>query len=105
MKHIEVFLLPILMLLDYFLTVVGAKLGDEKHRQHFKGSDYELNPRFQKSIAQKRWFSPRHLTAVVIAIVICWVWSSTWTDREPVYEAGLGFFLIFFTMIIGSQIF
>jgi hypothetical protein len=66
MEKYKFFLIPLLMLSDYFLTVVEARMAAKKYRQHFNFPDYELNPAFQKQIAQKRWFSPRHLTAVAI---------------------------------------
>ena len=44
MRHSEVFLVPLLMLLDYFLTVGGSKLAARKYSQHFKFEHYEMNP-------------------------------------------------------------
>ena len=69
MKHPEVILVPILMLSDYLLTVLGAIQREEGYGKHFKLPSYELNPLWQKSIAQQRWFNPRHLVITLIVFV------------------------------------
>lgn len=75
MEHYKFFLIPLLMLSDYFLTVIGAKLAEKSYRKHFKFPDYELNPVFRKAIAQKRWFNPFHLTLVSVVTFFCFCWS------------------------------
>jgi hypothetical protein len=62
----EAVIVPVLMLADYFLTVAGATARDQGYDQHFKHEQYELNPRWQKDIARKRWFNPRHLLLTVL---------------------------------------
>jgi len=49
----EVLLLPVMMILDYVLTLTGAKLAERKYRLHFKIVQYELNPIWQKSVNHK----------------------------------------------------
>jgi len=41
MRHPEVFLIPLLLLLDYVLTVGGSKMAARKYSQHFKFEHYE----------------------------------------------------------------
>jgi hypothetical protein len=61
MRHPESLLVPAMMLADYYLTVYAAVLRDRGHGLHFRLEHFELNPRWQKAVAQKRWFNPRHL--------------------------------------------
>ena len=72
MKHPEVILIPLMMFADYMLTVLGARQREKGYGQHFKLPSYELNPVWQKAIAQQRWFNPRHivLTLFFSAVLI-----------------------------------
>jgi hypothetical protein len=103
MKHPEIILLPILMISDYLLTVLGAIQRERKYNDHFKTQHYELNPMWQKSITQKRWFNPRHilLTALVCGALVC-VLEFGHTP-EPFAEAVLGCFFVAFGMILGAH--
>jgi len=66
MKYPEIFLLPVLMLADYFLTVVGRIQSEKEYSKHFKMEHYELNPIWQKSIAGGKWFNIRHIFLVIL---------------------------------------
>ena len=66
MRYPQILILPVLMLADYFLTVAGAILKDRGYSKHFRSRHYELNPVWQKQIAARKWFSPRHLLTTVI---------------------------------------
>lgn len=66
MKHPEMLLLPVLMLCDYYLTVVGFVLYRKGYRNRVKIDQYELNPLWQASISKVRWFNPRHLAIVAL---------------------------------------
>lgn len=72
MNHPEVALVPVLLLADYFLTVLGATLREKKYDEFFKTDAYELNPVWQHSIAKKKWFNPRHLglTALLTGFLV-----------------------------------
>jgi hypothetical protein len=104
MNHPELLLIPILMLLDYFLTVWGAVLSEKKYRQHFKIEHYELNPIWQKSIARKQWFNPKHLGIVSAIMVLCLLWSHGWTGRDDGAEGMFGFIIISLGSIIGHHV-
>ena len=102
MKHPEALLLPILMLLDYYLTVCGAVLSEKKYRQHFRIEHYELNPVWQKTIAQKRWFNPRHLLLTIgLSGILIFL---TETGFEPLTQWLLGVLLVLYGMIIGRHL-
>jgi hypothetical protein len=104
MNHPELLLIPIMMLLDYFLTVWGAVLSEQKYRQHFKIEHYELNPIWQKTIARKQWLNPKHLTSVTVIAVLCLWWSSAWTFRDNTMEGMFGFITILLASIIGLHV-
>ncbi|HJU39128.1 MAG TPA: hypothetical protein VJ724_06105 [Tahibacter sp.] len=61
---------PALMILDYLLTIAGARLHDDGYGRHFMIAHYELNPAFQRVVAARRWFSARHLALVVLFAVL-----------------------------------
>src|SRR5207302_3204738 len=69
-KHPEVLLLPVLMFVDYFMTVLGAVQRDKKYSHHFKVRHYELNPIWQTAIAQRKWFNVRHAVMVLVVSAI-----------------------------------
>ena len=89
---------------DYILTVVGAKISERNYRQHFKISSYELNPIFQKHIAQKRWFSAKHTAGVLIITAICWYFFSNWEEMREESEFTFGLLTGSFITIIGAHL-
>jgi hypothetical protein len=64
MNHPVILAVPGLMLLDYLLTIVAARASLGVYRQHYSTPHFELNPLWQKSVEQLRWFSPRFFTAL-----------------------------------------
>lgn len=54
-----VILTPLLMLADYFLTLLGNKYS--KRVPYFRSETYELNPEFRNSIDNNQKISYRHL--------------------------------------------
>ncbi|MGD0815068.1 MAG: hypothetical protein ABSA83_15795 [Verrucomicrobiota bacterium] len=103
MNHPELLLIPLMMLLDYFLTVWGAVLSERKYRHHFKIEHYELNPAFQSSVARKQWLNPKHLGIVSALTVICFWWSSVWRGQDVFAECLFGYLTILFASIIGRH--
>jgi hypothetical protein len=103
MKYPEVLLLPFMMFTDYFLTVLGAIQRDKEYALHFKTQHYELNPIWQKQIAHKKWFNPRHiiLTILLSGILICLV---EFGDMPADFAKGLlGCILVLYGMILGRH--
>jgi hypothetical protein len=104
MKHPEIIILPILMFLDYFLTVLGAIQKEKKYSEHFKAQHYELNPIWQKQIAQKRWFNPRHIL-LTISISIVFAYLIEFCDMSSFFIQGLfGCLFVSFGMLIGRHL-
>jgi len=104
MKHPEIIILPILMFLDYFLTVLGAIQKEKKYSEHFKAQHYELNPIWQKQIAQKRWFNPRHIF-LTISISIVFACLIEFGDMSSFFIQGLfGCLFVSFGMLIGRHL-
>src|SRR6516162_5062024 len=60
MNHLIILAVPVLMLSDYLLTILGAKASLGVYRQHFISPHYEINPLWQKCVQQLKWFSPLH---------------------------------------------
>lgn len=53
-------LLDVLVICDHYLTSVGAKLYHQYGMQFLTFQNgYELNPRFEKEVAQFRWFTKK----------------------------------------------
>ena len=78
MKHPIILVVPVLMLLDYLLTILGAKASSGIYRQHFRSPHYEMNPLWQKSVQRLQWFNPRHFIIVCMVTVLLVV-----LDRMP----------------------
>lgn len=66
MNHPELILVPMLMLADYWLTILGAKMSLAVYRQHFLAPTYELNPVWRKSVDRLQWFNLRHVAGTVL---------------------------------------
>ena len=105
MQHPEVLLVPILMLADYFLTIVGARLYKRGYGKHVRHENYELNPRWQRSIDAGRWFNPRHLlaTALVTAVLV-YYGESVEPPDDPSYAFLIGLTITLYLIIVGRHL-
>jgi hypothetical protein len=93
------------MLADYFLTLVGAKQRDKKYSEHFTTEHYELNPMWQKQIAQRKWFSPKHLLLTIIVTLLLVLVMEPGGAPEPLAQGILGGLLVFFGAVIGRHLY
>lgn len=64
MVLLTLILIPVLMLSDYYLTLIGEKLRQQSEsRRLVRLESYELNPLFRKDVARLRW-----LTGVILLL-------------------------------------
>ncbi|MEK7466542.1 MAG: hypothetical protein AAB074_03930 [Planctomycetota bacterium] len=102
--HWEVLLLAPIMLVDYALTILGARMAGREYASHFRSEHYELNPVWQAAIKTKRWFNPRHhVLALALPIVLFYVEQSSRGNLAisfAVLNAGI---LSMYAMILGQH--
>ncbi len=104
MRYPEYVLIPVFMFADYFLTVAGTVLKDREYSDHFKSEHYELNPIWQKQIAQKKWLNPKHIALTIIASSALIFLAETGNLPERFAQGFLGCFLVFYGMIVGRHL-
>jgi hypothetical protein len=104
MSHPEILVIPLLMLADYFLTIIGTFLAERAYRRYFKFSDYELNPIFQKAIAAKKWINFKHLALVILVTVLLIFSLGTFAENDAFYQAIFGGVLTVYTAIVGAHL-
>ena len=104
MKYPELFLVPILMFVDYFLTLAGAVLKDKKYGEHFKLEHYELNPVWQRDIAQRKWFNPRQILLVVLVSAVIIALMEFGQVPETFIQGLMGCLLVSLGMITGRHL-
>ena len=104
MRHPEVFLIPLLLLLDYVLTVGGSKMAARKYSQHFKFEHYEMNPIWQKTIAKGKWLNPKHLLMVLLASLFCFMWADGWRETSAINEGVLGALLTLYSTVLAAHV-
>ncbi len=92
------------MLLDYYLTLIGALLHRKTYGENMRVQYYELNPAFQKSVAQIQWFNPRHFLSVIFVTSILILFSETDHIATPSGQFFLGLLIIMFAAINGRHI-
>lgn len=95
MRHPEILILPVLMLADYYLTLLGAKMGAAQYQSHFKSPSYELNPVWRGDVAKQRLFNPRHLLLAAALTAILW-----WAGEDS--NMSDWFFPFLFGMVLGA---
>jgi hypothetical protein len=104
MKYPESLLIPIMMFADYFLTVFGAIQREKNYSTHFKVEHYELNPIWQKQIAMKRWFNPRHVVLTIVLSIIV-VFSVEHEGVPDVFaRALLGGLLVLYGLVLAKHV-
>lgn len=98
----EIILLPILMIADYYLTILGAVLREKKYGDYFPIETYELNPTYQDDINSKKLFNPRFLGQLLLNFGILFLVSVLFrNDLAFVYWIILGFYITLFAYING----
>lgn len=104
MKHPEAAIVPLMMIADYVLTVAGARRRDAGYASHFQTEHYELNPAFQKAIAARQWWNPRHLAATAITAAAL-VWLSEYGDPPAVFlDTLFGCLIVLYGAVIGRHL-
>ena len=105
MNHPEILLLPILMIADYYLTILGAVLREKAYGKHFVIETYEMNPHYRKDIDSKRLINFRFVGQVLLNTAILFLCSYFLTEtREFIYWIVLGFYLTLFGYINGLHL-
>jgi hypothetical protein len=104
MNHPELIVVPILMLADYALTILGAKNSAVVYRNHFTMPSYELNPLWRKSVDQIRWFNPRHTALVALVTVLLILVDQAAALLYGAFELALGTLFGAFGSICGRHL-
>ena len=101
MNHLQWIPVPLLMLTDYALTILGAKWG-EAYRRHFVTPTYELNPRWRESVARGQWVNPRHLLRVGLSALLLWLLEGRMPSAGFAVLLGVGYGI--FGALIGRHL-
>lgn len=104
MLHPEVLLVPVLMVLDYYLTLYGAHLAEQSYRRHFKTEHYELNPIWQRAVARRRWINLWHLACVLLVGGALVFLAEVPEPENELLNPLLGFILTFNGLVLGRHL-
>lgn len=104
MNYPEILLLPVLMFSDYVLTVAGAIQKEKNYDNHFKTQHYELNPAWQNSISQKKWFNPKHIFFTLIVSVGLTFLAEFGGLPAFLIQGMIGCLFVVYGMIIGRHL-
>jgi hypothetical protein len=104
MKYPIVIALPLLMLADYYLTLLGAVLKDKKYSKFVIVEEYELNPIFQKAIKQRKLINIKHLLLTIsLSVLMIYLMEFSNASHETI-SFMLGMLLVMYGVIIGVHI-
>jgi len=105
MRHPEILLLPILMIADYYLTILGAVLREKKYSEYFPIETYELNPDYRDEIDDKKLVSAKFIGQLALNSGILFAASFFLRNElEFLYWIVLGFYLTLFAYINGIHL-
>jgi len=104
MKYPQILFIPIIMLLDYYLTILGSTLRDKKFSQFIKVEQYELNPIWQRDINRKKLFNHRHVFSVLLVSFLLFILTEFLDVNHTIFEILFGFAIGIYGMIIGRHI-
>lgn len=66
MRIIAIICIPVIMLADYYLTLLGKKFRDSKYSEHLSSPEYELNPAWQKDVNSFKLFNYKHILSIIL---------------------------------------
>ena len=103
MKYPSILLLPLLMMLDYYGTLLGAVWIKRGYSDHFGMEHYEMNPVWQDSVEQVKWLNPRHL-ATTAAVTVGSIIVLQIGDYPSYLAHGfIGLLLGMYAMLVGRH--
>jgi len=91
MNYPIVLLLPVLQLLDAWLTFRTFAVAERVLGRPIRAADYELNPLWRQSIADGKTFTPRYLAAVAATTVLAVAVATWFSDEKVELFLGLSF--------------
>jgi len=104
MKYAIAYLLPVLMLADYYLTLVGFVLYQRYYQRYVETEHYELNPTFQSDIKRKKYFSVRHFLGVVFMLVVAVAINRFFRERDLFIDGAIGALFAAMSIVIGGHL-
>lgn len=104
MRHPEVLLVPLLMVSDYYLTLLGAYLAEHSYRRRFKTAHYELNPLWQSAIVGRQWINLPHLAGVVLVGGILVLLTDVLELDNVFLNPLLGFVFTCYGLVLGRHL-
>lgn len=105
MRHPEILLVPILMLLDYYLTLVARIFHQRAYGKQLRVDAHELNPIWQSAIARGHWLNIRHLLLVVLmSSGVVWLFEGGDPLPHPLASFLLGLLFVGSAVLIGRHL-
>lgn len=104
MDYPLILLLPVLMLMDYYGTLLGAVTIRQGYSEHFGMEHYEMNPVWQDSVSSVKWFNPRHLATTVGITVGVAALLELAEYPEPFARGLLGALLGMYALLVGRHV-
>ncbi len=99
MAHYEIFLLPLLMIADYYLTLIGASLYKQSYGNYFVLDNYELNPMWQSSVGKSEKFDFRHLFMSIVFTIVFMSFDYYNIINEKILQVLLGYYIVLYSLI------
>lgn len=99
MDHYEIFLLPLLMMADYYLTLAGATLYKQAYGNYFVLDSYELNPVWQESVNKPKKFDFGHAFMSIVFTVVFISIDYYHIINEKMLQGVLGYYIVLYSLI------
>jgi hypothetical protein len=93
-----------MMFADYFLTVFGGIQSKKGYSLHFKTEHYELNPIWQKHIAQRKWFNPRQIMLALVVSVALVLLLELEEVPDSLAQGILGAVMVLYAVVLGRHV-
>jgi hypothetical protein len=102
---IYVLILPLFMLADYYLTLLGERLSKE-YREHYVLTEYEVNPLWQGDVKKQKWFNPKQLILLVVftGIFYFFIQYLYYDDNYFLLKFMMGMITAPYTIILGRHL-
>lgn len=99
MEHYVIFLLPLLMIADYYLTLFGASMYKKAYGNYLVVENFEINPIWQESVNKPEKFDFRYPLMSIVFTALFIAIDTYDVINDNIFQGILGYYIVLYSVI------